>query len=527
MSKRVAVIGSSGGNLYNLGGKNPFALLEEIRHQLDAAGIELAAIQFIAADISMDQAKPHTPARLIILEDGELKIAFEGKLEEVNKIANDTDRILAEQIEKGEIGGLILVSADPKKTNSEAVKAGAKKGVPAVGTGGTSVANARSVGLNVVAASGTTGSTNRTRAVSYTAGLANYWKMKYKPIIGSYQEKVTDESPFKRINFRGIMVTSLPAFIAMAITIALSRIPGLDGFNAVFEVMIEALPIVVAVIASKQVSGYDEVGIVAGVVAGVLSTKGGILGGLLGGIVAGIMVPYIVAFSAKKNFPATTVNILSGGLSGLLSGLIMYFGFSPIALAMGNGVRTLIQTALDYNPVVAGAIAGLLIWPAIIGGVYHAAILPIILLEMEQYGNSFLGAIDAVGLVVAAIGITLANILYPRTKADRVAAIPGFFVLTVFGTFVEAAYPFMFADKLVFAAALISATAGGAVAGFFNARGMGYVPIMVAPFISNNPVGFILSMLTALIIAFVITVMANRFHKGVIDNKIKEEVHNL
>jgi len=49
---------------------------------------------------------------------------------------------------------------------------------------------------------------------------------------------------------------------------------------------------------------------------------------------------------------------------------------------------------------------------------------------------------------------------------------------------VEAAYPFMFADKLVFAAALISATAGGAVAGYFNARGMAYVPIMVAPFMS-------------------------------------------
>jgi len=138
------------------------------------------------------------------------------------------------------------------------------------------------------------------------------------------------------------------------------------------------------------------------------------------------MVPYLVAFSTKRNFPATTVNILSGGLSGLLSGLVMYFGFSPIALAAGNGVRMLIQTALDYNLIVAGAISGLLIWPAIIGGVYHAAILPIILLEMEQYGNSFLGAIDAVGLVVTAAGITLANILYPRTRADRIAALPGF-----------------------------------------------------------------------------------------------------
>jgi fructose-specific phosphotransferase system IIC component len=508
-------------------GSNPFALLEAIKLQLYAAGIELAAVQFVAANVSMDQAKSYTPARLIILEKGELKVIFEGKLEEANKKAEEFDIVLAEQIEKGEIDGLILVSADPKRTNSKAVKAGADKNLPAVGTGGTSVAHARSVGLNVVAASGTTGSTNRTRAVSYAAGLANYWKLKYKPVIGSYQEKRSDESPFKRINFQGIMVTSLPAFIALAITIALSRIPGLDVFNEVFEIMIEALPVVVAVVAAKQVSGFDEVGIVAGVVSGVLSTKGGIFGGLLGGIAAGIMVPYLVAFSTKRNFPATTVNILSGGVSGLLSGLVMYFGFSPIALEVGNGIRMLIQTALDYNPIAAGAIAGLLIWPAIIGGVYHAAILPIILLEMEQYGNSFLGAIDAVGLVVTAAGITLANILYPRAKSDRVAAAPGFFILTVFGTFVEAAYPFMFADKLVFAAALVSATAGGAVAGFFNARGMAYVPILVAPFMSNNTIGFILSMLTALIIAFLLTMAANRIYRGAQHSKNKVEAHNI
>ena len=37
---------------------------------------------------------------------------------------------------------------------------------------------------------------------------------------------------------------------------------------------------------------------------------------------------------------------------------------------------------------------------AIIGGVYHAAILPIVLLEMESTGFSFLGAIDMTGLVM-------------------------------------------------------------------------------------------------------------------------------
>ena len=236
---------------------------------------------------------------------------------------------------------------------------------------------------------------------------------------------------------------------------------------------------------------------------------------------AGIL-PQLVSLVLEK-LSATTVNILAGGLSGLASGLVMYFGFAPIALAGGNGIRLVIQKALEFNPILAGTVAGFLFWPAVIGGVYHAAILPIILLEMEQYGSSFLGAIDVVAAGMAAAGITLANVIYPRTKSDRVVAAPGLFVLVVFGTFVESAYPFMFADKLVFAGALISGAIGGAVAGFFNARGMGYVPMFVAPFISNNPLGFILSMLTALAVVFVFTIIANKLYKKSVSKKSKME----
>lgn len=84
------------------------------------------------------------------------------------------------------------------------------------------------------------------------------------------------------------------------------------------------------------------------------------------------------------------------------------------------------------------------------GGVYHAAILPIVMLEMEAHGFSFLGSIDMNCLVMVCAGIQVANILHPRRKSDRVACIPSLFINLVFGTFVEAAYPFMFASKKVF-----------------------------------------------------------------------------
>jgi len=66
------------------------------------------------------------------------------------------------------------------------------------------------------------------------------------------------------------------------------------------------------------------------------------------------------------------------------------------------------------------------------------------------------------GLVMVSAGITLANIIAPREKSEAAIALPGFIVNVGFGTFVEAAYPFMFADKRIFGTALFSAAVSGA-----------------------------------------------------------------
>ncbi|NPV43394.1 MAG: PTS sugar transporter [Firmicutes bacterium] len=514
MSKRIAVLGSSGGNLYNLGGKDPKELLGEIVLQIKAAGMEVGAIQFIAASASMDQVKPTTKANLWSWDGNDLGIVFSGTLEQVNEQAKAKDKKIAELIKEGKIDGLILVSADPENTNKEAINEAAETKIATVGTGGTSMAKVQSLGLNVVAVSGTTGTTNRTRAIANVSALARHWNIKYRPTIGKQGDINVSGNIFSRINFRGIMVASLPGFIAMALTLALGKIPFLSSFSKVFDTMIGALPVIVAAVAAKQVSGLNEVAIVAGVVAGTLSVGGGIIGGIVGGIIAGILAQVLLVKCFEWRFPATTANIVSGGISGLVGGLFVYFLLAPVALSAGNGIRALIDSALQYSPILCGALAGLLIWPAIIFGVYHAAILPIVLLEMEKAGNSFLGAIDMCGLVMVSAGITLANIIYPKIKDESAVATPGFLINVGFGTFVEAAYPFMFSDKIVFAGALVSSAVSGAVVGIFNVRGTAYVPSVVAPSLSNNPAGFIISMLVAIGCAFVFTLTANRIYKA-------------
>ncbi len=512
--KKIAVIGSSGGNLYSLGGKNPQKLLGEIMTQADSAGVEVNHIVFIGANDSMDSIKASTKAALYEISYGELINSEYLSLTDTNKLAEKADKLLAKSIMNGNVDGIVVMSADPKGVNAASVKAASEMKVPIVGTGGTSMAFIQSLGCKVISASGTTGTTNRTRAIAALTSLSKKFGIKYRPIIksSSSNENVASSTIRSRISIRGIMLASIPGFIAMALVLAASQIPFLSDLGSIFNILIGALPVVVAVIAAKQVSGLDEVGIVAGVLAGVLSVDGGIIGGILSGILAGVLAAIFIQKAIEWKIPGTTANIIAGGIAGLFAGLIGYFLIAPVALFLGDGVRFLIDEAILFSPALAGLIAGLLIWPAIMGGVYHAAILPIVLIEMEAEGMSFLGAVDMVGLVMVSAGITLANIIWPRKKEDRSIAVPGFAMNVGFGTFVEAAYPFMFSNKIVMFGAIAASGIGGLFVGILGVKGTAYVPAFIGPALSNNPWGFALSMVIGLGAALVITMLANRIH---------------
>ncbi|MCD8083365.1 MAG: PTS sugar transporter [Clostridiales bacterium] len=524
MKKRIAFIGSSGGNLYKQGGNDINGMMKEVLLQTGAADMQIVFVQYVMASGSLDTVSANSPADLYLWDGTQVQKSFSGTLIEVNETAAQADQELAKLIEDGQIDGIMFVSADPDGANQKAASAAAKAGIPMAGTGGSGVSRIQNLGCNVISASGTTGTTNRTRAVAFTTALAKNWDIHYMPVIGNTGEgaaQKTEGNLRQRINFRGIMMTSLPAFITMALCLAISNIPGLSVMADVFDTLVGALPIVICAIAAKQVSGLDEVGVVAGITAGILAVDGGILGGLIVGILAGVLSYYIIVFCFRHKVPGTTANIAAGGLGGLIAGIIGKFAIAPIALMIGNGICSIINAAISFNPVFAGAISGLLIWPAIIGGVYHAAILPIVLLEMEEMGFSFLGAIDMTGLVMVSAGITLANVIMPKQKGEAAVALPGCIINIGFGTFVEAAYPFMFSNRLVFAGALISATLSGAVVGMFNVKGTAYVPAIVAPFMANEGRGlaFAAAMLVAMGAAFAITLFANMLERRKNDSK--------
>lgn len=129
--KKIAIIGSSGGNLYNQGGSDPYGMMKEIFVQADSAGIEVAYIQFIGTSRSMDNISEDAKARLFTLSgEREVVESEEKKLSQINELALKHDAKLKEMIEADEIDGIMLMSCDPKGVNREALKAASVKKFP-------------------------------------------------------------------------------------------------------------------------------------------------------------------------------------------------------------------------------------------------------------------------------------------------------------------------------------------------------------------------------------------------------------
>ena len=120
--KKLAVIGSSGGNLYNQGGSDPKKMMEEIFIQADSAGIEVDYVQFVGTNMTMDNISLDAKARLWTLkEKNTIECSEEKTLKEINEKAEYYDEKLAELIVEGKIDGIMLLSCDPKGINKKAL----------------------------------------------------------------------------------------------------------------------------------------------------------------------------------------------------------------------------------------------------------------------------------------------------------------------------------------------------------------------------------------------------------------------
>ena len=95
MGKKIAFIGSSGGNLYKQGGNDLPAMMKELCGQTKAADMEIVFVQYVLASGSLDNVGPDSPATLFTWNGKEVQPVFQGTLCEVDAEAAKVDAQLA------------------------------------------------------------------------------------------------------------------------------------------------------------------------------------------------------------------------------------------------------------------------------------------------------------------------------------------------------------------------------------------------------------------------------------------------
>jgi hypothetical protein len=504
--KRAALIGSSGGNLRNLGGASPAELIGQVRDQLAAAGVALVAVVFVAADRSLD-APESAQAALWLLREGDLHSAAGGSLKEVNALAQAEDQKLAEAIEDGAIDGLVLISADPGGVNEASIAAAVARDLPASGSGGTCVATAEAAGLRFVASSGTTGTTNVTRAITYTAGLAREWGLAYKP--ASSEEDTGGGSFWQRYDPRPVLSDALPAIVPIGVVLGFSQHLPDSIAAAIHGPLLRAIPVIIAVYAATRISRLGLSGLISGLIAGVIAQRGGLISVLVAGFLAATFGNWLIIKAAQLQWPSTMANIVASGGAGVFSGLLCGYVLGVPSHLLDHYVALGIDRGLASAGLWIGLIVGALMWPLMLRGLYHTVIIPLMVIEMEQRGLSFLATMDVIGLVVAAAGVAAANVWLPRVAVHRRAAVHTLRITLWFGDYVEGVYPFFEEDRRVLWMAGAASTLAGAIAGVTTARSVSYIAPWLVPVIGTSAIGLTAALLGCFAFSFCATSILN------------------
>ena len=494
-TKNVALIGSSGGGTATLDHTDCRTLLRTIHEQLQRCGGCLAVASFVVLDggKGMDGAnQANDSATLFAVNFGdstilECCVQKMGSLRDVNaEIQNKDDERIAREILNGNIDGLICISCHIGLYEKTLVAAAAAK-IPITGSGGTSLSHAvAKYGLMLTGnAGGSVATTSFSRAVSYTHAFAAYWGRDYRPW--------NDESVWGDIQWTSILNACLPVFWGSClakrlVTCLLEKeldtwvhfelISSLIFVYAALEQWVLPAACAVIMVSSSSSSGKghaerDDLPLSSLLMASAIASsvcRQSVLAGLLAGWLVGQLAHPIFFHCIVNNVPATMMNLISGGGTGCLVGITLV----PVAPVLGwctAWIRSVIAWTLTGLPnallgegetayIIGRAIVGF-IWGCLCCygskvGLYHAYVLPIILLEMEMGEASFLGAIDELTLVLVCAGICAGNLaarkLFGLLKLDKDRVISdaeaslcrrGLSTNLLYGDFVEVCYPFM------------------------------------------------------------------------------------
>lgn len=462
----VALIGSSGGGTATLGHTDSALLLRTIHHELQkiehnaddgaGAGGVLAQALFTSCIKGFDAAKVDTDIATLYKASNNnnechVQMVQAGVLKDVNETCSKIDKdVLAKQILEGKIQGLICISCDIR-VHAATLQAAADMKIPVTGSGGTSLSAATSkFGIRLVGnAGGSVATTSYTRAVSYTHALATAWGKTYNPCNGSGQQQVPQ--------WTSVLNACLPAFWAVALACRgiqlICPYVESDFSTRLTEHLLpllqaHVLPTVCCVVmATSLAPHHGSTALMAAAIASVVCEKS-ILAGLLAGWLVTVLIGRVLYRCIVWNVPATMTNLVVAGGVGIMVALIV----SPVVVhlqMLTEAIRRGVHFPMDGRFPGAGFFIGALFCCGSKVGSYHSLCLPIILIEMELGGASLWGAIDEATLVLVSAGICSANLVVPPGGSGgddaevKQLCRRGLRINTMFGDFIEVAYPFM------------------------------------------------------------------------------------
>ncbi|CAB9508597.1 phosphotransferase system component [Seminavis robusta] len=439
-----------------------------------------------------------------------VEVIRSGLLQDVNQTCRELSQKLARSIrgesssdDSNNVSALICISVSVD-IFAETLQAASSSDIPVTGTGGTSLALAASrYQIRLVGnAGGSVANTSLTRAVSYVHALATAMNVPYQP----WRKPQASHGP----RWRSILNACLPAFWGVCLLrrslLSINSFLESNGdgvipvqYNPLARILSfqednnmepllpllllvlerHALPTACAVVTacSSTTTATNHGGvdtssrIMASVVASTVASRS-LLAGMLAGYLVARWQEKILIHCVLHNVPATMTNLLAtGGVGAVIAAMLL--PVSPLLQSLTALMRYAIECSVSMTTIhdvqflpssMAGNISlGAFLWGCLCCygskvGWYHALFLPLILVEMELGGASFLGAIDELTLVLVCAGICAANLVSAcwlikkpalLTDANRALCWRAVRINLLYGDFVEACYPEMEQNVLV------------------------------------------------------------------------------
>jgi hypothetical protein len=475
-AKKIAIIGSTGGNLYLQGGRLAKDLLDSVEKEAEKWGFIIGTILYLCADQSMDAIHSDSPVRLITRGIGSSGSIF-GELAKINRSIRRGSEEIGDAIKNGEIDALISISADPFAANRSLFEAAASLRIPIVASGASSVAWMRELGCNVIYASGTTGTSSEFRALNYMTALVRYWG-------GNVTQQAWQKirTIIKRPSF-SFETWTLPYFLLIVILKGL-LFSGVAVIADIYSALLSISPLIACLAVSLSLFSVPHFGMMAVITTGVMASffKAGFIGGIITGYITALVFDTILHMVAGRRMPGSAQGVLIYSVTVVITVFLL-------ALVAGslNDVTASLAMLPEWvrakNLYWIAFVVGAAFWPAMESGLYHKVVLPFILLEISVKGMSVVGAFDVLCLVVMAVGANIAALILGRDyKRGLVSLVENI----AYGTNVEYVYAMSAGNRIIRYGLYLLCGIAGIFILQFGLNGVGYLPLFILPFLVEN-----------------------------------------